>query len=245
MRKEHSKLLKQQLLTETIYRCGYCLKNIEHEKFEIAHINPYVAGGDESYENLIILCSGTEKEKKSGCHYEWDFGREIIPLIKKENDGKSLTTEEKKRKDFWLSLFRKLKNDWMFASGKYSRMEMDLLFDFYQSHQAPFRAIENVPKLMGYAEMPLFSIKPWLKIQEITTPDPIQPINKVTSYCIVQDIYNAQSFLLRNIIESGFVFFLKNTQTSGGGLQYPEGFLPGQVFLTITGYDFCKKFDHK
>lgn len=248
VRERISPELKNKLLAETIYRCAYCLKNIEKEKFEVAHINPCVGGGDNSYENLIVLCSGTENEKKSGCHWEWDFGREIVPLIKKEQQSVRLTGEEISKKEKWIGLFRKLKDEWMFATGKYSKMELELLLDLHEVRKSIsandtcrylFMGNDNQPKymLIGSKKPITEPLKPWLRIDHFEDTNTKKPIGFFVHY----EIHNGVACLFRNIIESRFVHFIRNIQTSAPGVTFKEGFLPGRILLTEDGYNFCKK----
>jgi hypothetical protein len=241
LRKTIAPELKNKLLSETIYRCGYCLKNIEKEKFEIAHIVPCIDGGEEVYENLMVLCSGSELEKKSGCHYKWDFGREIVPLVKRERNGEILSEAEIKKKRLWESLFRNLKNEWMFASGKYSRIELDLLFDLYSVVKGSTGSVFMLPNgisLIGSPRPSLKILKPWLSEDHFVDHDTKTP----AGYFIRQEVYNGVTLFLRNIIESEFVFFQKNMVTSSGAITFRANLLPGHVFLTEKGYEFCRKF---
>jgi hypothetical protein len=98
-----SEIIKKQLLDETIHRCGLCLSRVgvNSGEYDIAHITPHCETGDNSYENLIVLCVS--------CHS--DYTRNL------ENNEETLRLKNIKK--YWLSL------------GKYYQIELDCLFDLY------------------------------------------------------------------------------------------------------------------
>jgi len=127
---------KKLLLEETIYRCGHCNKSIEEETYNIAHVKPKCFGGSDDFENLIILCDGNKTNRKIGCHYKWD--KHIVPILNcikkgiKKYKGRVINKDQIKEANYWLDQLLESKKRWMFESGKYSKVELDLLFDLYQ-----------------------------------------------------------------------------------------------------------------
>lgn len=118
--------IKRQLLQETNYRCGYCMKNITPRMYYIeydatnsvpvfdyhfynvhdrAHIEPNSIKHDDGkdVDNLLALCKQ--------CHWEID-------------KPKMITTKELKRQKLY----------WIVASGRFSRLEIDLMMKLFQKH---------------------------------------------------------------------------------------------------------------
>lgn len=124
------KQIKRELLQETNYRCGYCMRNITPKMYYIeeeatqktpifdytykklfnvhdrAHIEPNSDVEDDfkDYYNLIALCKQ--------CHWEID-------------KPKMLNSNELKRQKLY----------WMVASGRFTRLEIDCLFQLYYSNK--------------------------------------------------------------------------------------------------------------
>ena len=128
-RKAISKKIKESLLRETNYRCGYCMMNITpaayftenrnsteakdvdptyYQMYDCAHIEPYNEEDPEtnSFYNLIALCKN--------CHWKSE------PL----HNNAIITKEQLKA----------LKLHWLVASGRFTRLEIDVLMDLYNAH---------------------------------------------------------------------------------------------------------------
>lgn len=143
--------IKRELLQETNYRCGYCMRNITPKMYYIdeeatqktpvfdytyrkiynihdrAHIEPNSDIEDDfkDYYNLIALCKQ--------CHWEID-------------KPKMLNITELKRQKLY----------WMTANGRFTRFEIDLLMKLYNNmvnrkefNKIQFPYIERIIELDG------------------------------------------------------------------------------------------------
>ena len=131
--------IKVALLRETNYRCGYCMMNITpaayytenrnsteakevvptyYQPYDCAHIEPYNEEDPttNSFYNLIALCKN--------CHWKTE-PKHSNAIIPKEQ-------------------LKALKLHWMIASGRFTRLEIDVLMEMCQLHiKAP--DIMNLP----------------------------------------------------------------------------------------------------
>jgi hypothetical protein len=190
--------IKKELLEETNYRCASCLCSIEYVfndgnffRFdEKAHATPYSETQDNSFENLITLCPT--------CHTKYD---------KHPEKAESVTR------------LRRLKRQWIEASGKYSKLELDLLFDLYNER-------DDVE---------------WIRILNNPKDNDGKQINQraflLMSYLSLP--------LLRNLAENNLILCvdngMKGIKLSGRTLgDVPMG--PVVFAITEQGYQFCQKF---
>jgi len=188
--------IKRKLLEETQFRCAFCLDSIEHifddSNFfhfaENAHIQPHNESLDNSFENLICLCPT--------CHKKFD----------KNPD-----------RDNSVSRLKALKAHWFVASGNYSKLELDCLFDLFR-----------------------YNPRPWILTYQFQNSER----GKFSSLCF--SVPTKQGYLFQNLITNRLVdcveqkgAFSGNSLTFGSNLPAENTLL---ILLTEKGKNFCKKF---
>lgn len=223
-------ILRRKLSEETTWRCGACsTPEIGNARFEMAHINPSCNGGSDDYENKILLCQR--------CHTEYDSH-----IIR----GNKLNTNTGEAQ-LWIDKLRAHKRQWMEVSGKYSKLELDCLFDLYKSYTGGAKAEEWIE---SYKQVPLFLEYPHSDI--IKYAFNLSGENKTHFITItgqagyfhrgaelygikVQKIY---LYSFRNLIKNNLV----------AKLDSPQGNVIGRIveacdiFLTDDGVNFCRRF---
>ena len=64
---------RREIYNKSIQKCSHCKKAIELSGMEIDHIKPLASGGDNSYDNLQVLCKQCHfvktKEEKDNHEY--------------------------------------------------------------------------------------------------------------------------------------------------------------------------------
>lgn len=241
--------MRKALLRETNYRCGYCMRNItprvyyldnnpnpvhdyeiynyNKRKFynisERCHITPRAEEDDDfkDFYNLIALCKI--------CHHEVDKSG----ILGKDDERK---TE-----------LAKLKLHWMIASGRFTRLEIDVLMELYKVHVNALDIMKNFTTVgapdtyIRYRE---------LRKQEMWIHLVLTPINNQTETYIDPNFNcNEERSLKPSIYVITYMYFLffkvidkKFLHDDGNKLQV-NGAIPfTYLSLTELGIDFCKKF---
>lgn len=224
-----SEKLKIELLRETNYRCGYCMKNITplsfyteerntekakniptyYQPYDVAHIEPFDKNDPNTneFENLIALC----KE----CHLKTE------PVHKNSAIPKESLLE--------------LKLHWITSSGRITKIEIDSIFILHNSefhqftpdmHPSTFSRIREI-------DNSLFDLKR-------NETRPIKPT-------IVMSIPINLIFLFDRIIKYNFVTMspekpktITNLTSLNTGI--PIFFNNHELTLTEMGRRFCNKF---
>ncbi len=201
--------IKLELLQETNYRCGYCIRNItprvyflDHDPktpiydyvfyniFERCHIEANCEVNDKfkNFYNLIAMCRI--------CHHDID---KATMLNKVE--------------------LKRLKLHWMIASGRFTKMEIDILMALYTSF---------------LSKKPVYNYI--YKIEEIS--DDFKNI-----YFFSTPI--RQGYLFKNIINSMTHTtsisgaYQGNSFTAGSNRSIEDTYF---IFLNEPGFQFCEQF---
>ena len=189
--------IKRKLLEETQFRCAFCLLSIEQifddSNFfhfaENAHIQPHNESLDNSFENLICLCPN--------CHKKFDKNRD---------------------RDNSVSRLKALKSHWFVASGNYSKLELDCLFDLFRGKP-----------------------RPWIFTAQFSSSKGGKPFNK-----LYFSVPTKQGYLFQNLISNRLVDYVKQQGAFSGNSLILGDNLPAEdtllILLNEKGEDFCKKF---
>ena len=219
---------KVALLRETNYRCGYCMMNITpvayftenrnsheakntiptyYQPYDCAHIEPYNEEDTEtnSLLNLIALCKS--------CHWksEPQHNNAIIPKDE----------------------LKALKLYWMIASGRFTRLEIDVLMECFKAQTGG-----NSNKKWVYIEsMNTAESNMWSKPAKYNnlTVNLNQNGDFKMARIVVQQI---SGYLCDKIEQLGFIHYEKLPQGAlvGTAADY------GKYSITDLGIDFCKNF---
>lgn len=230
--------IRKALLRETNYRCGYCMCNITprvyyldddpnkkpvhdyiyYNVFDRAHITPNALVHDK-YKDFYNLLALCKM-----CHKEID-------------DAKMLDTKQLKA----------LKLHWMIASGRFTRLEIDVLMELYKVHVNALDIMKNFTTVgtpdthIRYRE--LHKQEMWIHLV-------LTPINNQTETYIDPNFNcNEDMSLKPSIYVITYMYFLffkvidkKFLHDDGNKLQV-NGAIPfTYLSLTELGIEFCKKF---
>lgn len=220
-------LLRRKLSEETTWRCGACSKpETGNVQFEIAHVNPSCNGGSDEYENLILLCQT--------CHAEYDSH-----IIRGNKLNRNLEDVS-----FWINKLKAHKKQWMETSGKFSKLELDCLFDLYKSYKEGIKAEEWIqcnkqkPLCLDFPEDQIVNYNFNISGKTLTLSRKAKYFHAgIDLYSImVQKIY---LYNFRNLFNNNLISKLDND----------SGVIEGKlidscnIFLTNEGVKFCKNFE--
>jgi hypothetical protein len=216
--------IKRELLEETNYRCGYCMKNItprmyqtdnnaqsskldfDHTIYNVhdrAHIEPNSTVNDnfKDYYNLIALCKQ--------CH--WDIDK-----------PKMLDIKGLKRQKLY----------WIIASGRFTKLEIDCLFQLYYS-------LKN--HLTGKFYPSVVS-----RMLELDGSPLNEDVLGKKKNLYVIPIPRNLLILFHNIVKSKFVNIAPEIK-HGMHISFTElgssAFKNHELHITPQGVDFCSKFE--
>jgi len=116
--------MRRDLLEETNYRCGYCMRNITLRVYYLDNDPDKKPIHDYAYYNIFDRCH-IEPNALVQDHFK-DFYN-LIALCKichKEIDGAKMLNEKE---------LKRLKLHWLIASGRFNSIEIKLLFQLYSN----------------------------------------------------------------------------------------------------------------
>jgi hypothetical protein len=233
---------KVALLRETNYRCGYCIMNITpaayftenrcsteakevvpmyYQPYDCAHIEPYNEEdpATNSFYNLIALCKN--------CHWKTE-----------PKHSNAIITKEQ---------LKALKLHWMIASGRFTRLEIDVLMELYKVH---VNALDIMKNFTTVGTPDIYIRYRELHKQEMWIHLVLKPINNQTETYIDPNFNcNEEMSLKPSIYVITYMYFLffkvidkKFLHDDGNQLQV-NGAIPfTHLSLTELGIEFCKKF---
>lgn len=216
--------IKRELLEETNYRCGYCMKNVTPRMYytennepnskpdfdyriynvhDRAHIEPNstVDDGFKDFYNLITLCKQ--------CH--WDIDK-----------PKMLSIKDLKRQKLY----------WIIASGRFTKIELDCLFQLHYS-------LKNHLTGKFYPSV----VSRMLELDGSPFNKDVKG-KKLTLYVI--PVSRNLLILFHNIIKNKFVNIIPEINNAMH-ISFTElgssTFTNHELHITQQGIEFCSKFE--